>query len=760
MPCDAVAGLRKQQRRARLLVAAGLIAFVAGATLWLVLLEHRYAAMIAVRLSGHRWDISSKLYGEPYLLRPGLPFTRELLSQVLSDLHYRRTTGTPSIEGEYAVGKSAVDIYPRSFPPLGIEKPSGPVRIAFTRGRILDLKSTRDGSNVYTLAIEPELITEYYSRAMEGREVVPLSRIPPMLIKAILAAEDQRFLEHAGFDLLAMIRAVFIDMFTERMQGASTITQQVVKNYFLTPERSLRRKLQEIFMASVLERHASKQEIMELYVNEVYLGQRGTISINGFAMAARLYFRKSVSDLSLEECALLAGSIRAPNNYSPYTQADKALERRDWVLQRMAEEKYISQQEADAGQSKPLHVEPLTREVNQAPYFADWIRKTLTSTFDDKSLRTKNYSILTTLDPSLQEFAQQILRDSLNRLQKTYAKRFGKRRLEGSLIAIDPRNGAIRAMVGGKDYAQSQFDRAADAHRQIGSVMKPIVFATAFSSRSGEPITPATIVMDEATTFTYHGQDWTPANFEGYRGPVNLKRVLAESLNIPTAKLAMQTGVERVAQMARRMGIQTNVAAYPSIALGAFEVTPLEVAETFATIANGGVRTRLHAVKEIRDDEGQMLYQESVKQERVLSPEVDYLLVDLMKAVIDEGTAGGVRARGFARPAAGKTGTTNDMRDCWFVGFVPQLLTVVWVGFDDNSPVGLTGAQAAVPIWTDFMSRALAGSPEQDFFIPERIVFRAVDPMNGLLATSSCLPIDILPFIEGTEPTEFCHQHF
>lgn len=750
---------RKAKRRLRLAVAATLLGAILVGAIGLFLLERKYTAQIERRLSGHRWDISSKLYGEPYFVRPGAPFTVERLVGILDDLHYRKAAGVPSIEGEYSTGKSSLDIYPRAFPALGIEKLDGPVRIVLHRGRVLDVKSIRDGSRLYSLAIEPQLITEYFSSAMEGRDVVKISRIPKTLIQAILAAEDQRFFEHTGFDLLAMMRALLVDVFTRRTQGGSTVTQQVVKNYFLTPERSLRRKIQEIFMAWCLERRATKQEIMELYVNEVYLGQRGTISINGFAMASRMYFRKSVSDLSLDECALLAGIIRAPNNYSPYTYASKALERRNWVLDRMVEEEFVTRDAVTAAKARKVHVESLSKEVNQAPYFADWTRRSVSGIFSDQELRTKNYAIFTTIDPSVQDVAQQVLRESLDRLQKTYAKRFGKRRLEGCLIAVDPRTGAIRAMAGGKSYTESQFNRATDAHRQIGSVMKPVVFAAAFTDKREKTITPATMIVDEETTFLYKGNEWTPANFEGYKGPVNLRRVLAESLNVATAKLALQTGLNNVISTARRLGISAKIPAYPSISLGAFEVAPIEVAEAFATIANGGVRVGLQGIKEIRDDQGRTLYKPEVKRERVLPADANYLLIDLMKSVVNDGTAASIRSRGFSRPAAGKTGTTNDMRDCWFVGFVPQFLTVVWVGFDDNSPVGLTGAQAAVPIWSDFMSKTLAGTPEEEFFIPEDIVFRAVDPANGKLATSLCYPIDILPFIAGTEPIEFCQEH-
>jgi len=726
----------------------------------LVFVERHYAKLIKEKLAGHRWDLSSKLYAESYSLRPGMNLSLDRLSGILADLNYRRIESAPSIEGEYSLRKNAVDVYPRAFPVLGTERLPSPVRVTFSGNRLVDIRLMLDGASVHTLAIEPELITQYYSSAREAREVVGLNRIPKTLINAILAAEDQRFFQHAGFDLLAMIRALIADIFTSRLQGGSTITQQLVKNYFLTPERTVRRKVQELFMSWCLERHATKQEIMEMYVNEIYLGQRGTISINGFAQAARLYFRKSVSDLTLEESALLAGIIKAPNSYSPYRSPEKALERRNWVLDRMRTEGFISQEEATTAKQRPMRSEPVTREVNQAPYFADWVRVSLGTRFDDQTLLTRNLSIFTTLDPAMQEAAHQALRNTLDRLQRTYSKRFGKRRLEGCLIAVDPRSGAIRAMVGGRDYAQSQFNRAADAHRQLGSVVKPVVFAAALSSPNLDPpLTLATMLLDEPTTFLYKGKEWSPSDFEEPKGPVNVKRVLSESLNIPTAKVALETGLERVIQTARRMGFQTRIPPFPAISLGGFEVTPAEVAEAFSTIANGGVRVTLHGVKQIRDDTGKILWESEVKRQRAISPEVNYLLIDLMKGVVDSGTAAGVRSYGFSRPAAGKTGTTNDMRDCWFVGFTPQLLAAVWVGFDDNSPTGLTGSQAAVPVWAEFMIKALAGTPEEDFFIPQSIVFRAVDPINGYLATSNCDPIEILPFIEGTEPVEFCAQH-
>ncbi|MEW6364259.1 MAG: PBP1A family penicillin-binding protein [Acidobacteriota bacterium] len=748
-------------KRHRALIVAASAGVLLGAVsfAWIVALERRYSAVIGERLSGPRWDISSKLYGEPYALQPGMAFSQERVLAVLRNLDYRVSAGNPSVEGEYALRKNAVDVYPRAFPPLAIQKLKGPVRIVFSRGRILDINYIHDGSRMFSLVIEPQLITEYYPSSREDREVVPLSRMPKNLVNAILAAEDHRFFDHPGFDMLAMVRALFASLFSDTLQGGSTITQQLVKNYFLTPERTLKRKAQEIFMAWCLERRASKQEIMEMYVNEIYLGQRGAISINGFAKAARIYFRRNVSDMSLSECALLAGIIRAPNTYSPYKYPEKAIERRNWVLDRMAEEGYISEDLAAPAKARPLGIEPLSKEVNEAPYFADWIRRTISTSFDLKELQTRNLSIFTTIDPSMQEIAQRALRETLDRLQKTYSKRFGKRRLEGCLVAVDPRTGAIRAMVGGRDYGGSQFNRVTDAHRQPGSAFKPVVFAAAFASDSDPTWTPASLLMDEQTTFMFRGKEWTPANFEGYNGEVNLKRVLTQSLNVPTAKLALETGLDKVVQMARRMGITSKISAYPSISLGGFEVAPIEMAEVFSTIAGGGVRAGLHGIESIRDEAGEVLSRPTIERKRAMSPEVDYLLIELMKAVVDQGTAASIRSLGFGRPAAGKTGTSNDMRDCWFAGFVPQLVAIVWVGFDDNSPVGLTGAQAAVPIWTEFMSKALAGSREEDFFIPDSIAFRAIDPTTGYLATALCNQVDILPFIEGTEPVEFCPRH-
>jgi penicillin-binding protein 1B len=518
-----------------------------------------------------------------------------------------------------------------------------------------------------------------------------------------------------------------------------------------------------MIMAVMVENRYAKAAILELYLNEIYLGQRGSISINGVGEAARLYFRKEVKDLTIPEAALLAGLIRAPHVYSPYKHPERAQERRQRVLTAMLEQGSLAPEQFEQAQRARLHVETVGLEVNRAPFFVDVLREQLLQRYSLLDLTGNNLTIFTTLDMRLQTAAQEALEIGLPRLDKRLAKTAHGREAQGALIAIQPQTGFIRALVGGRSYASSQFNRATQARRQVGSTFKPIVYAAVLESafRGDSQVTSAaTLVEDIPTTFTHHGQRWSPQNYGGrYWGWVSPRTSLEHSLNVATVKFAERVGFATVARYARRMGMEGRLDPIPSLVLGAFEATPMEVAQVYSVLANHGLRALPLAVKEITAEAGRVLEKHHIGVEEVLQPQTAFLITDFLEGVFTRGTARGARKAGFHWTAAGKTGTTDDERDAWFVGYTPDLLTVVWVGYDDNSPLGLSGAQAALPIWVDFMKDVMAGRPSQAFQPPPGVVEVEIDPASGEIAHPGCPTRLVEVFIEGTEPRGFCAIH-
>jgi penicillin-binding protein 1B len=619
------------------------------------------------------------------------------------------------------------------------------------------------------VTLEPELITYMFDDAREKRRIVKYAELPDHLVKAVLAIEDRRFFSHPGLDPFRIVAAAIKNIQAESyIQGGSTITQQLVKNFFLTPERTLKRKLQEALLAFVLERRAEKTDILELYLNEVYLGQVGSFGIHGVGEAARMYFHKDVGNLTLGESALVAGMIQSPNPYNPYRHPERARERRNQVLRAMQEAGFTEDVTAQAAMAQPVKVQAPSVDTVEAPYFVDLVKMQLAQ----RKLPLQNVVVQTSLDLSLQAFGQRALSEGLAKVDKLIRRKKTKEPVQGALIALEPRTGAIVAMVGGRAYGTSQYNRAISARRQPGSTFKPFVYLAAFEATFDDPnlppITPATVVEDSPTVFIYDGgkQEYMPANYEDkYLGYVTLRRAMAHSLNNATVKVAEMIGYDRVARLwNKKMGMAVagnpGIRAFPSAALGAFEATPLELATAYNVLANGGLRVEPVTVLGMTDEKGKPVPLPSPEPPRVVRPESAYLTVNMMRSVLNNGTAAGARGMGFANDAAGKTGTTNDMRDAWFIGFTPELMCVVWVGFDDNSPLNLSGARAALPIWVEFMKGALAGIRTTSFPVPRsNIVFVDIDPATGLLATPSCASRFSESFIAGTEPQEYCSWH-
>ena len=722
-----------------------------------------YGVMVERRLQGERWLVPSKVYARPLTLRASLVLNERQLIRTLNTLKYEQKKELPPAPGEFAVGEGHVTFAPRGGPDTADE----PVQVVFKDGSVQALIGLTSKRRYASQTLEPELITHLFDESREKRRLVRYEELPEHVIKAVLAIEDRRFFSHPGLDPFRIVGAAVRNIQAESfIQGGSTITQQLVKNFFLTPERTFKRKLQEALLALVLERRAGKKHILELYLNEIYLGQSGSFSINGIGEAARAYFQKDVGNLTLPEGALLAGMIQSPNPYNPRRHPERAKRRRNHVLGAMRGAGFLTPEEAEAAIALPLYVQKSTVDRVEAPYFVDLVKAQLARRYDAQLLNTQNLTIHTSLDLHLQDLAQAAMRKGLEALDELVKPENGQV-IQGSLIALEPATGRVVALVGGRSYGASQYNRAIRARRQPGSTFKPFVYLTAieatFENPALPPITPATIVEDAPAVFFYEDKEYIPANYQDkYFGHVTLRRALAKSLNVATVKVAEMVGFDRVAELwTEKMQMSAEVRGYPALALGAFEASPLEMAQAYNLLANGGLKVDPVTVLAVLDDRGRTLEQhEPTPPLRVVHAESAFIVTHMMRSVLNEGTAYSARAQGFSADAAGKTGTTNDMRDAWFAGFTPNLLAVVWVGMDDNTPINLPGSRAALPIWIEFMKAALAGVESTPFSVPEEnVVFLDIDAETGLLATPYCPKVTSEAFITGTEPHEPCLYH-
>jgi penicillin-binding protein 1B len=738
-----------------------------------------YSRLIDQRLHGERERTLPRVYARPVELRRGQLLSQQDLVARLNDLGYARR-GVAETPGEFAVAVNAIAIVPRSadfggraievtFPPTPAARRAGGVPQEPRGIRTIEVAG---GGRRDAIQLEPPLLTALMaSGGREKRRRVPLDTIPTFMQQAVLAIEDQGFYSHPGINPVRILAAAVTNVFGDNpsLVGYSTITQQLARMFFLAAEfnaelsagqRSYSRKAREAWMSLVLERRASKHEILELYLNDVYLGQRGSFAIHGVAEAARLFFGKDVANLSLSEAALIAGVIQSPGPHSPFANPERAIERRNVVLRAMADEDVISAEAFERAATEPLQV--VARAVdNEAPYFVDMVSAQVAEAFPGVTAQAGQVDVFTTLDLNMQRTALDAVRNGLANVDEILARRRRPERVQAALIAVDPRTGEILAMVGGRSYNNSQYNRATTARRQPGSVFKPFVFLAAFERAAEEgrfDLTPASLTVDEPTTFTFDGGVWAPHNYDAYDGEITWRRALAMSRNIGTIHVGETIGFDRVAALWRRVGVGAPPQPFPSITLGVFELTPLEVAQAYTLFLNDGRVRPLSAVRRIETAEGP-LRPARASLRTVARPDTTFLVTNMMRSVLDEGTAAGARAAGFTLDAAGKTGTTNDLRDAWFVGFTPELLTVVWVGLDDNRPLSLTGTQAALPIWTEFMRTTLAGRPSVEFEVPEGITFAEIDRDTGTLARPGCPRVYHESFLTGTEPLEYCELH-
>lgn len=638
-----------------------------------------------------------------------------------------------------------------------------PVEIQFAKGVITSIVDG-NGRRVPSYEIPAQLITNLSSEGRSKRLMVHYSDMPPALVHAIVSAEDKRFFAHSGFDVPRIAKAMYVDMRERRKeQGASTISMQLARNLWLARDKKWKRKMREALITLSLERRLSKEQILEDYCNAVYLGGQGTFSINGFGEAARAYFNKDIQKLNLTESAMLAGLIQRPSYLNPFRTPRRVRERRNVVLALMRENKYITKAEYDEAVAAPLGLRPAgATGLSESQYFLDIANEEASKKLDERQ-DPGSAEVYTTLDLRLQRAAEQAIADGMQLVDKELAARRKRGQPVGprpqvALIAIDPHTGEVKALCGGRDYAASQFDRVL-SKRPPGSVFKPFVYTAALNTAltGGDTVlTPASEVDDSPTSFEYGNQTYSPSNFKHqFMGKVTLRYALAHSLNVATVKVGEMAGFDKVVAVAHQAGLNEDIKATPAVALGAYQVTPLEIARAYTMFANGGVLVQPEFISAIRDQNAEV-YAHRPRTKQVLDPRVAYVMVDMLQEVMRSGTAAGVRGRGFKLPAAGKTGTSHDG---WFAGFTSQLLCVVWVGFDDYSELGLEGAHSALPIWTDFMmdaARYKEYGNAKPFAPPQGVVKVSIDPASGDLAGPYCPQGAPSYFIDGTQPTTEC----
>ncbi len=722
----------------------------------------QYAKLIDSRLKAGAYNTTAKIYASPVQIAVGDQTTASEIAAGLRHGGYTESRSNPV--GYYTLRPDSIEIYPGSD--SYFDQESAVVRIS--GGKIARIVSLNDNTERPMYELEPQLITNMYDRSRSKQRVVHFEDIPLIMQQALLAAEDKRFFQHSGFDPIGIIRSAYIDIKTgKNTQGASTLSMQLSKNMFLTPDRNWRRKVAEIMITLQLEQKLTKQQIFEMYCNQMDLGYRGSFTIRGFGEAAQTYFGKDIKSITLPEAATLAAMVKSASYYNPYRHADRLRERRNWVLGQMHSNKYITDRDYALAVDAPLKVSNGQSESSDAPYFVDMVNDELQNKFPGYDFQAQSDKIYTTLDIDLQRAANEAVAIGMKQADELIhkQKRFKNAPFvepQCALIALDPHTGEVKALVGGRNYGASQLNRVL-AERQPGSIFKAFVYAAAMNTALGNgtrTLTPATVVVDEATTFMYDGKPYEPNNFEHkFYGPVTLRRALAKSLNVTTVKVAEMVGYQNVVNLAHKAGISEDVKATPAMALGSYDATPIEMAGAYTVFANKGVKAKPMFVSLVKEPGGKVLLDQKPETKSVLDPRVNYLMVSMLEEVMRSGTAAGVRGRGFTVPAAGKTGTSHDG---WFAGFTSDLLCVVWVGFDDNRELDLEGAHSALPVWTEFMKRALKirkYSNAKPFNAPDGVVTVMVDPESGMPATNSCPDPRPEVFISGTEPVGTCPLH-
>jgi penicillin-binding protein 1B len=738
-------------------VSAGLIGAVGAWRFY-----RQIEAQVANKFSGRRWNLPSRIYSAPSALFPGVHVERSGLLERLSRLGYVRVDGAPRQPGDYRLAEGRLlELALRKSP--GSRDRAQQVQLELEEGRIVRMIAEEDGGEISVLELPGEPLAGIYDRVWESRQLVSVPEVPSLLVQAILAAEDRRFFEHAGVDWRAVLRALWANMRAGGVQqGGSTLTQQLMKNFFLSSERTFQRKFVELLMALIAERRYSKLEILESYLNEIYLGQVGAKGIFGIREGAHFYFGKDPGNLTLGQTALLAGLIQAPNRYSPYHAPERALKRRNVVLSRMRRFEMITDVDYREARAEPVGVRRTAEPPRVAPYYVDYVQEELAATHPAAVLTQDGLQVYTALDAELQRAAEQAVQAGLADLEQNFEWLRPKPNLpslEACLVAIHPHTGEIKAMVGGRSYGQSQFNRVVQARRQVGSLFKPVVYAAALiqGHADGSLWLPTSRVDDTPFEWAFDSRVWKPANYaDEYFGMVTIRQALERSLNAATARAAHEVGLPAIVSTAHDLGFDDSLPAVPAIVLGAGEATPLQVARVYAAFVNDGLRPTPLATRRVETASGEILERRGVQLERAIPSDVAFIVTHMLRGVLERGTG---QAGQLEVPAAGKTGTTDGYRDAWFAGFTPDLVAVVWVGFDQGRALKLPGSRAALPIWAQFMKMATAGRPGTPFRAPPGVVLSYIDPESGELATDQCPTAIEEAFPLGASPTTPCRIH-
>jgi penicillin-binding protein 1B len=719
--------------------------------------------IVRARFEGTLFRVPSRVLSAPLILYPGLDPSLIDVRGTLERLGYREATGSSLPLGRYRWSDREVRVHRRAFEHPSRAEPARLVALTLSATSIESIRDLQTKREIGALFLEPEAVGAYYGPDREQRELVRIDEVPQQMKDAVMAVEDQRFYSHIGLDFWRIGGAMAANLRAGSfVQGGSTLTQQLMKNFFLTPDKSLQRKVEEAAMAVITDARYEKDAILEAYLNEIYLGQRGATGIHGIGEAARFYFGKPVRDLSLSESALIAGLIQSPNKLSPHRSPEAATLRRDLVLRLMLQQGKIDQAAFAEATAEPLRVATITPDLRDARFFLDALRRDLPNFYGEATLADEGLRIYSTLDLRLQRAAARVVREELERLEKSsraLAPKNGQR-LEACLVALRPQTGEVLALVGGRDYSASQFDRCTQARRPAGSVFKAFVYAAALEPANGAPaITLASQIDDSALIVPVWRGNWAPQNFDHqFHGRVPVRTAFEKSYNVAAARLGQAIGIPRVREMARRVGIESALPNVPSLALGSADVTPLEMARAYATFASGGIRPRVRTFEDVIDADGETLERQPIEFERVLDSGTAFLVTSLLQGVVDRGTGAGIRSFGVVGPVAGKTGTSNEERDAWFAGFAPEMVVVLWVGFDEPRSLGQAAAHIAVPIWARFMKEATGGEVAGVFPVPGDVVELEIDPATGALALEGCPARAPEYFLRGTEPFEMCPE--
>jgi len=707
---------------------------------------------IRTQFEGKRWALPARVYARPLELYPGMKLSAEQLTAELTALGYHKDAGNEE-PGTFRRNQNELEIFSRPFRFWDKAQASQRLRVEFNDAQVAALNDVEIHIALNLARLDPLLIGSIYPTHNEDRVLVRLNEVPLDLVRALVTVEDRKFYSHHGIDPRGMARALLANLrIGNGTQGGSTLTQQLVKNFYLTAERTLRRKLVEIIMAMLLELHYQKDEILEAYVNEIYLGQEGGRGIHGFGLAGEFYFGRPLNQLQLPQIALLVGLVKGPSHYDPRRHPERALARRNLVLTELARKDFINQEQMVAAKAAPLGVTAKAPSgTSPYPAFLDLVHRQLRRDYHEQDLRSEGLQIFTTLDPHTQRVAERSLATRLSLLEKQ--RRIPAATLEGAIVVTSIENGEVLALVGGRNARFEGFNRALDAERQIGSLIKPVVYLTALERPAS--YTLATLLNDDPLTLREHGtKDWTPNNYDKKsHGEVMLQTALANSYNLSTARLGLAIGVPQIIENIHRLGVERELPPYPSTLLGSSNLTPLEVAQMYQTLASGGFRMPLRAIREILTANSEPLQRYPLAVEQTIEPAPSYLLTTALQTVVREGTAQALNQ--YLSPdlhIAGKTGTTDDLRDSWFAGYTGDRLAVVWTGRDDNRSAGLTGASGAMTVWGDMMSQL---DPEPLLPAqPENIEYVWIDPATRLRADKDCKGAVELPFIRDSAPNE------